>query len=69
MELRGAAGDGVRSSSHELSGVVGDTAVVLGGLVSASELFLVVDHVVTLVIFSGSGTLQSEGSNQVKSLL
>lgn len=83
MELSGAAGGAVRSSSPELSGVVGDTAVVLSGLVSGRELLVVEDHVVTLVIISGSGkvpvitnTLQSEGSNQgtcsikqVKSLL
>lgn len=50
MELKGAAGGGVRSSSHELSGVVGDTAVVLTGL-----LCLVEDHVVTLVIMCLSG--------------
>lgn len=44
VELRGAAGGAVGSSSHEASGV--NTAVVLGGLVE--------DHVVPLVMLSGS---------------
>lgn len=53
--LRGAAAGvcSLQSSSHE-SGVVGETAAVLAGLLSGCEL-LVEDLFVTLVIMSGPG--------------